>query len=376
VGLAPDGPLPAKLTGCGYGPALCYTLLEMQRVKSLVTFFADTYHKWSDDRAMRMAAALSYYLLFSLAPLLFILTAVLGALAERFLAQGDVSRELSRLLGDVMGQQLADFVLGLAQGPGELSGLSSSLPLISVIGLLIALWGASNIFTYLHEALNTIWGVRPVASGGIIMTLRSRMLAFLIVFIAGALLVLYILANSLISLLIPVINSLLPRISSSLPDFHILQLSQSALLLLITTLLFAAFFRVLPDVEITWRDVFVGAAVTALLFGLGVLILNIYFRFYTTSFAGATGSLIVLMLWFYYSAQIFMFGAEFTYMYATRYGTKITPANYTMAVSRTLIENDAHGGEAAEEEPGESEQDAETPEKEPATSAATNGRNS
>jgi len=347
----------------------------MARIKSLAQFVADTYQKWSDDRAMRMAAALSYYLLFSLAPLLFILTGVLGALAERFVTQGGVDQELSRLLGDVMGQQLADVVLGLAKGPGETSAVSSSLPLISVVGLLITLWGASSIFTYLHEALNTIWGVRPVASGGILMTLRSRLLAFLIVFIAGALLVLYLLANSLISLLIPIINSLLPRISANLPDFHILQLSQSFLLFLITTLLFAAFFRILPDVEITWRDVFVGAAVTSLLFGLGVVILNIYFRFYTTSFAGATGSLIVLMLWFYYSSQMFMFGAEFTYMYATRYGSKITPAGFTMAVSKTLIENHAGDVEAADEERGESEQDDNAVEKEPATSAA-NGRES
>lgn len=353
---------------------MCYTRLDMARIKSLATFFVDTYQKWSDDRAMRMAAALSYYLLFSLAPLLFILTGVLGALAEKFLSQDGIAKELSNLLANVIGQNLADFVLSLSQSAGDMTALSSSLPLISIVGLLITLWGASNIFNYLHEALNTIWGVQPVAKGGIFMTIRRRLLAFLIVFIAGALLVLYLLANSLISLLIPIFNSLLPHVLANLPDFHILQLSQSFLLFLITTLLFAAFFRILPDVGMTWRDVFVGAAVTSLLFGIGVLILNIYFRFYTTSFAGATGSLIVLMLWFYYSSQIFMFGAEFTYMYATRYGSKITPADYTMVVNRTLVENGAHGKEAADQETGESVGDDKVSQKETARSVANNGK--
>lgn len=351
---------------------LCYTRRDMARVKSLATFFVDTFHKWSDDRAMRMAAALSYYLLFSLAPLLFILTGAIGALVQRFLVQGGVNDELKSLLANIFGPDLADFVLSLSRDSGDMTALSSSLPLISIIGLLVALWGASNIFNYLHEALNTIWGVQPIAKGGIFMGIRRRLVAFLVIFIAGALLVLYILANTLISVLIPIINSLLPQVLDTLPDFHILQLSQSFLLFLMTTLLFAAFYRILPDVEITWRDVFIGAAVTSLLFGIGVLILSIYFRFYTASFAGAAGSLIVLMLWFYYSSQIFMFGAEFTYLYATRYGSKITPADYTMAVNRTLVENGGYDEEGSEEGTGESGRD-DSGSDEPAKSDANRG---
>jgi membrane protein len=325
----------------------------MARAKSLAKFFADTYRKWSDDRAMRMAAALSYYLVFSLAPLLFILTGILGTLAQGLLLRVGVDHELRLLLANVFGQDLADFVMSLSSGAGELTGLSSALPFISLIGLLVTLWAASNIFSYLHEALNTVWGVRPVAKGGIFMQVRRRLLAFLVIFIAGALLVLYLMANAAISLLVPIVNSLLPHLLENFPDFHILQLSQSLLLFLITTLLFATFYRILPDVAITWRDVFVGAAFTSLLFGIGVVILSVYFRYYTVSFAGAAGSLVVLLLWFYYSSQIFMFGAEFTYMYATRYGSKITPADYTEAVNWTLVTN------KAKDEDGESEHIAE-----------------
>lgn len=305
---------------------------------------------------MRMAAALSYYLLFSLAPLLFILTSALGALAERFLFQSGIDSEINRLLENVLGPDLADFVLSLSEGSGQPTALSSSLPLISIIGLVITLWGASSIFNYLHEALNTIWGVKPVAQGGIFMEVRRRLVAFLVVFIAGALLVLYLLANTVVSLLLPILHSVVPETLSIVPDFQILQLSQSLFLFVVTTLLFAAFYRILPDVEITWRDVFVGAAFTSVLFGIGVLVLSVYFRFYTSSFAGAAGSLVVLLLWFYYSSQIFMYGAEFTYMYATRYGSKITPANYTVAVNRTLIDNgtDEHG---SADQDGESEPD-------------------
>jgi len=321
----------------------------MRKLKSLAQFFADTYSKWSEDRAMRMAAALSYYLVFSLAPLLFILTGVLGTLAQGLLLRVGVDEELRVLLGNVFGPDLAEFVMSLSSGAGEVTGVSSSLPFISVIGLLVTLWAASNIFSYLHEALNTIWGVRPVAMGGIFMLIRRRLLAFLIIFISGALLVLYLMANTAISVLVPIIDSVLPDVIENLPGFHVLQLSQSLLLFILTTLLFAAFFRFLPDVDMTWRDVFIGAAFTSLLFGLGVVILSVYFRFYTASFAGAAGSLVVLLLWFYYSSQIFMFGAEFTYMYATHYGSKVTPANYTMAVSKMLVENGSHDedGDAA-----------------------------
>ena len=325
----------------------------MPKVKNFATFFVDTYKKWSEDRAMRMAAALSYYLLFSLAPLLFIITALLGALAERFLFEIGVSTEVGDLLQDIIGPELTDFVLGLVDTTGQSTVVSSSLPLISIIGLIITLWGASNIFNYLHEALNTIWGVRPIAKGGIFMEVRRRLLAFLIVFIAGALLVLYLLANTAIALLLPLITSIVPEALEILPDFQVLQAGQSILLFGITTLLFAAFYRILPDVEITWRDVFVGAAFTSMLFGVGVLVLSVYFRFYTASFAGAAGSLIVLLLWFYYSSQIFMFGAEFTYMYATRYGSKITPADYTVAVNKTLVANGAAQETPADEAPGE-----------------------
>lgn len=328
----------------------------MAKAKKFATLFVDTYNKWLEDRAMRMAAALSYYLLFSLAPLLFIITTLLGALAERFLQSG-IDSEINSLLESVFGPDLADFVLGLSAGSGQMTAFSSSLPLISIVGLVITLWGASNIFNYLHEALNTIWGVKPVAQGGIFMEVRRRLLAFLVVFIAGALLVLYLLANTLVSLLLPVLHSVVPETLNIVPDFQILQLSQSLLLFVVTTLLFAAFYRILPDVEITWRDVFVGAAFTSVLFGIGVLVLSIYFRFYTSSFAGAAGSLVVLLLWFYYSSQIFMYGAEFTYMYATRYGSKITPANYTVAVNRTLIENGADANGSADEGGGESEPD-------------------
>ena len=302
---------------------------------------------------MRMAAALSYYLLFSLAPLLFIITALLGALAERFVFEIGVSTEVGDLLEDIIGPELTDFVLSLVDSTGQGTAVNSSLPLISIIGLIITLWGASNIFNYLHEALNTIWGVRPIAEGGIVMQVRRRLLAFLIVFIAGALLVLYLLVNTAIALLLPLITSIVPETLEIIPDFQVLQLSQSILLFGITTLLFAAFYRILPDVEITWRDVFVGAAFTSLLFGIGVLVLSVYFRFYTTSFAGAAGSLIVLLLWFYYSSQIFMYGAEFTYMYATRYGSKIMPAGYTVAVNKTLVANGTDKETPAAEAPDE-----------------------
>jgi membrane protein len=144
---------------------------------------------------------------------------------------------------------------------------------------------------------------------------------------------------TVLSFLVPKITDLLHEALAFLPDLQLLHWGQYLALFVATTTLFAAFFKILPDVEISWRDVLIGAAFTSILFGIGAFLLNIYFRFYTSSIYGVAGSLIVLLLWFYYSAQIFLFGAEFTFMFANRYGSKIKPAEYTVAVKRLTVED-------------------------------------
>jgi membrane protein len=196
-------------------------------------------------------------------------------------------------------------------------------------------WGASNIFNHLKETLNFMWGVKakPGAGIGILVFIRGRLLAFAIVLIAGLLFAVYFLANTAISIAIPIINSYVPDALEILPAWRTIQAVQLAVAFLIVTLLFALFYKILPDVKIKWRDVWVGAAVTSLLFGIGTVALSIYLSFSSIgSLYGAAGSILVILMWVNYSAQIFLYGAEFTYIYTTRYGSQIVPASLAVSV--------------------------------------------
>lgn len=315
----------------------------MEKAKGIVQLFIAAGEKWADDRAARMAAALSYYSLFSVAPLLFILVGIIGSYVEQYLGEDEIQGTVIRLVGNVLPSDIIDSLLGLMRSTAENQTVTSSLPLVSLISGIMVLWGASNMFAYLLEALNRIWGVRPLSRKGLIGTIRRRLLSFTIVFVAGALLVIYMLVFSLLSLLIPVLNDLASRyhlvadLMAGFPDTRLIQILQFFTLFIVATLLFGALYKILPDVEIAWRDVLIGAVVTSLLFGVGTLLLSIYFTFFSTSVYGAAGSLIVLLLWFYYSAQIFFFGAEFTYVYASRYGTRILPSENAIALSSAVM---------------------------------------
>jgi membrane protein len=294
----------------------------MDKAKNILSIFVDTFTKWNDDRAIRMAAALSYYGLFSVAPLVFLLTTVIGALVERSIGEAVSTDDVVQLLEGIFGPDLAAYVLDLAEGVGQGATASEGLPIVTLISVGMLLWGASNIFNYMHEVLNMMWGVKPLVNENWFSGIRRRLLAFAVVFIAGLLLILYLAAITLLGFLIPRLSEILPELLDILPDLRVLQIMQFAVLFVAATLLFGAIYKILPDVELGWRDVTVGAVFTSFLFGVGTFFLGIYFTFYSSTLAGAAGSVIVLLLWFYYTSQIFLYGAEFTYVYATRYGSR------------------------------------------------------
>jgi membrane protein len=304
----------------------------MYKLKNVGLLFVDAFKKWQDDRAVRMAAALAYYGIFSLAPILIIVTGIVGSLVERFFGELVQAVNLNSILRGIFGPDVTELILQLVENTDIGNSITSSLPLASVISVGIVLWGASSIFKYLHEALNTIWGIEPIIKGGILATIRRYAVSFVVVFLLGFIMVIYLVLITAVSFLLPALNRVIPNALGILPDFRLLQVAQFVILFIIGTLLFSTFFKILPDVEIKWRDVFVGAAFTAFLFGIGVIVLSIYFSFYSSSLYGAAGSLVVLLLWSYYSAQIFLYGAEFTYIYATRYGSQIQPAEYVEVV--------------------------------------------
>jgi membrane protein len=186
------------------------------------------------------------------------------------------------------------------------------------------------VFNHLKESLNTIWGVRPEESRGILIFIRTRILAFLAVFVLGLVIALYVGLTTLFATIVPLMATFLPEaLPQILPAWRIIQVGSLLLGFVLLLVVFAVTFKVFPDVRMAWRDVWVGALVTAILSSAGNAAISYYIsRASIGSAFGAASSLLVILIWIYYSAQIFLYGAEFTYIYANRYGSKVLLASY------------------------------------------------
>ena len=269
-----------------------------------------TLNAWTDDYAPSMGAAISYYTVFSIAPLLLIVMAVAGFIWGQEAIEGEVARQLSTLLGAAAARSIQDLIRS-ADHPTE-GAIASAL---SAVALLV---GATTVFAELQSALDRIWQTPAQAkSAGLWALLRSRLLSLGFILGLG-----FLLAVSL------VISAALAAFgqwaAGRLPGYEaLLQLGNMALSLSVATLLFALMFKLMPRAQVAWRDVWIGALVTAVLFELGKLLIGLYIgkSSISSSFAAA-GSLVVLLVWVYYSAQIFLLGAEFTWVFAHAHGSR------------------------------------------------------
>ena len=279
-----------------------------------------TYSDWSEDKASRLAAALAYYTAFALAPLLLIAIAVAGFVFGEEAARGQVVAQLEGLLGADAAHAVETAIANSRE-----SGAST---ISAIIGIATLLWSASNLFAQLQDALNTVWEVAPKPGAGIMATVKKRFLSMTMVLGIGFLLLVSLVLSSVLAALGSFLNSLLPAAGV------LWQVVNVAISFAVITLLFAAIYKVLPDVEIAWSDVWIGAAVTALLFTIGKLLIGLYLGNASVgSTYGAAGSLLVLLIWVYYSAQILFFGAEFTQAYARKYGSRIVPDESAVRVT-------------------------------------------
>ena len=270
--------------------------------------FKSTWTEFSDDQAQSQAAALAYYTIFSIAPLLLIAIAIAGLVFGRSQAQAAIVAQLRQLFGAAGGKAVEDMLTSAAK--------PRSGTLAIIIGFVTLLFGAAGVFGQLKQALNVIWKVEPNKTGGIGAMVKQRFLSFAMVLGVGFLL--------LVSLVIDaVIASIGKYASSHLPGGQaVWQILQLLVSFGVITVLFAMIFRFLPDIRIEWHDVWFGAAFTALLFVLGKFGLGLYLgRKSVGSAYGAAGSLIVLLLWIYWSSSILFFGAEFTQVYAKKQGS-------------------------------------------------------
>lgn len=301
---------------------------------AIVELFRDAMFEWLNDKASMLAAGLAYYTIFSLTPIVILLIAI----GSRLLQNINVQEALFSFITEYAGETIASFVQSILVSSDSLPSASSSL-MVTIISFGVIFWGASGVFNQLKRALNIIWAVEPkprVGWRGGLYFLQTRLLAVIMVLAIGFLLSLSLLLNTIISSLNHVLEQYVPEVSALLNNS-----TTSVVLFAITALSFTIIYKALPDAKISWKDVWLGGVVTAVLFALGNFGLSKYIQISNVGSAfGAAGSLIILLVWMYYSAQIFFYGAEFTKVYANKYGSKVVPADDAIAVRRELIYED------------------------------------
>ena len=289
-----------------------------------------TAEEWLSDKAPQLGAALAYYTVFSLAPLILLLLAIIGVIFRDDPAGAwtRVTEQMSYFL-DKSAVEVVQNIAEKASQPGKST-------LATIIGIALALFGASGVFGQLQDALNTVWGVKAKPGLGMWGFLRTRFLSFAMV--AGVCFLL------LVSLAIEaLLKAFSHYIQTAIPGGLVIAVSIYLIFdFAVITTLFAMIFKILPDVKTQWRDMWVGAAMTAIFFLIGKWALGLYLGSGAAASAyGAASSLITLLLWIYYSSQILLFGAEFTQVYASEFGAALKPDTYAVRVERKEIEKPA-----------------------------------
>jgi membrane protein len=293
-------------------------MVEAEQKKGLFYFFKTAVMQWLADGPFNLAAALAYYTLFSLAPLLIILTGIVGLLAGQDTAQNYIFSSLNGLVGE----QSARAMMEIMQRANQNS--SGLVP--TIVGVALLLFGAGGVVGQLQSALNTIWGVETKTQNGIWHILRARFISYAMLLAIGFLLLVSLVVTTAISAFSDYLSAQLPAIKFIWPTVDIL------ISFVFVTVLFALIYKFLPDVRIAWRDVWIGAALTAFFFSVGKFLIGLYLgKSAVAASYGAAGSLVTILLWVYYSSLIFFFGAEVTRVYATQYGRGLRPTELAEA---------------------------------------------
>jgi membrane protein len=300
-------PLPARDVAPSAG--VSQRLAVVQYVKRTVDGFFE-------DDCTTLGAALAYYTVFSLAPLLLVVVSIAGLLLGRENIQHEIQNQIQALIGSSSGQQIQVMLQHAAQNrTGGLVG--------TIVGLVILLFGATGTFASLQDALNRVWHVKPdPAAGGIKAFLQKRLLSFGLILGVAFLLLASLVISAVLSALGGWINANLPAAFSE----GLLHAITFGVSLAVITILFATIFKVLPDAKIHWREVWVGALVTSILFTIGKTLIGLYLgKSATASEYGAAGSFVVIVIWLYYASLILLLGAEFTRIWATAHGRDVEP---------------------------------------------------
>ena len=288
--------------------------------RELWLLLRDTATAWVDDRAPSMGAALAFYALFSLVPVLIIAIAMTGVFFSEEAARSEIMAQIGGLIGN---ESAASLQSTIGKARNHASGA-----IAVTLGVLALIITASTVFAELKDSLDYIWRVNNPNGGGLRNFFHTRLRAIVMVIVIGALLLLLLIASTALTVMSN-------RADMFTHITYVVDIMNFIIFFGMTTVLFAVIYKLLPDIKISWKDVWIGAAITALLFALGKSLIALYIvNSHIGSAFGAAGSMMVGLMWIYYSAQIFFLGAEFTKLYAQRYGsqkvTPISPGNKTV----------------------------------------------
>jgi membrane protein len=289
-------------------------------VKDFWHLLVTAFWRWWDDNTFRLGAALAYYTVFSIAPIILIAIGIASLFFDRQTAQDQIIAEISTTVGPEIGKAIGDNL--------NYTSSSGSTTWATIVAIIVLLVGATSVFAQLQDALNTIWGVKAKPDRPWWGALKDRFWSFTLVLGTGFLLLVSLVVSAALTAVARfIVDGMTGAVYVGMGLNWILSLG-------VITLLFAMIYKVLPDVRIAWGDVWIGAFLTALLFNIGKYLISLYLGQSTWINAyGAAGSLIVILLWVYYSSQILLYGAEFTSVYANREGKRIRPIESAEAVT-------------------------------------------
>lgn len=290
--------------------------------KKIAKLFKETLTGFIDDNVLQLSAALSYYTIFSLPPLLIIIISLSGIFFGADAVKGEIFVQINGLVGNDAALQIQETLKNVK--------LLGSNVFLTTIGFIILLVGASGVFSEIQDSINYIWRIKAKPKRGLIKFIYNRLMSFSMIASVGFLLLVSLIINSLTDILNKRLENIFPQDTIYL--FYVINL---LIVFFIITILFTVIFKTLPDGKVALRDSLIGASFTAFLFMIGKFAIGFYLgRFNVASIYGAAGSIILILVWVYYSAIILYFGAEFTKVYANTFGKKIIPNEYSASIRK------------------------------------------
>ena len=288
------------------------------RFKTVFGFLKEVMSDFMDDKVLKYSASLSYYTVFSIAPILIIIISIAGLFFGREAVTGQIFGQIKGLVGADAAAQIQAMIANTHR--------SGNTVLASIISVIVLVFGATGIFGEIQDSINSIWGLKSKPKTGILKVVINRLISFSLIISLGFVSMVALLLNAIVDVISTRLGQIFPG-----AGVYFVQVTNYVLSFIIITFMFAVIFKVLPDAKIKWRDVIRGAMLTAVLFIIGRYLIGLYIgQSNVASVYGTAGSIVVILVWVYYTAVILYFGAEFTKIYSIKYGSKIMPNDYAV----------------------------------------------